>query len=314
MITRALRTRPWTWLVGRLRWSGPLLTAHGEPEHARAMARGAVYLYTSGGLLVFLVLALPRPEAHAAGPIAALGAAGLLGAIANVLVFDRLLIAGFHVAGWIGAALVALAVTLAGEAGAAYAFVFVWIVLYAFFFYRLHIGVESELGVETTLTVHLPLAAGRVAPAEAPAERQAEARRELVLLVEDDELVRSLVGQALVGHGYEVAAASGGAEALELFHASAEPPALVVTDIVMPGINGAELARALRERRPGLPVLFTSGYAKQLIDERDLHDGTAFLPKPFSIADVSAAVRSLLAGGRRREGAGEVLARAGGAF
>jgi two-component system cell cycle sensor histidine kinase/response regulator CckA len=686
------------WLIHRLRWSGPLLTAPGDPEHARAMARGAVYLYASGSLLVLLMLALPRPEGHPADAIAALCAAGLLGAIAHLLLFDRLPLLGFQSSGAIGALLVAAAVVLAGDAGAAYTFIFVWIVLYAFFFYGLagaalqllvvgaaatfavgrsqgwdaaplhavgivgilavagslvlfvkrrlrrlvdslsdseqryrelvehmplttyvdrvdgrdsdvytspqiqtllgyppqaweskpgllarvlhpedrervlaerahvhatgeplrteyraiaadgrvvwlgeqavvvrgrdgtpsylqgflvdvtsrrelegkllqsqrmeavgrlaggiahdfnniltavagyaelaelrsadageavlhplrqarsavgratsltsqllafskrqvlrlepldlnaavtdvselvrrlipasiavdvelaerdlvvradrgqleqvlvnlcvnardamtdggklaietrpvdlngaaaalgvergsyaridvtdtgmgmseavrrqvfepffttkddgtglglataygivsqmsgHIAVDSTPGAGTTVTVHLPLSPDRPQAETPRVAAPAPGGREVVLVVEDDDTVRSLLAEALEGRGYAVQLAAGGTEALELFNAAEQPPALVVTDVVMPGINGGQLARALRERRPGLPVLFTSGYAKQLIDERDLEERTAFLAKPFSIADVAASVRGLLDG------------------
>jgi CheY-like chemotaxis protein len=161
-----------------------------------------------------------------------------------------------------------------------------------------HLHVQSEPGRGATFTICLP----RLAPAEAEeaAEPAAAAApqaggTEALLVVEDDALVRGVTVRVLRAAGYRVEAAAGGAEALELAERAPARPGLVVTDVVMPGLGGKEVAEALRARWPGLRVLFMSGYTREAIGPRELSEpGTAFLAKPFTPEGLLQQVRTLL--------------------
>ena len=118
---------------------------------------------------------------------------------------------------------------------------------------------------------------------------------EQVLLVEDEEIVRSLTSRALREYGYTVLEARGGEEALAIFEDEEDGIDLVVTDVAMPGMGGRELAQRLRERSPELPILFISGYTGDDVVERGLlAAGAPFLSKPFAPEALAAAVRRLL--------------------
>jgi len=142
-----------------------------------------------------------------------------------------------------------------------------------------HVSVSSEPGRGTTFRIHLP----RVEPA--PVERrppveavQAPAGEESVLLVEDDEAVRRLARDVLRLRGYAVTEARDGEEAVRIAEGWAEPLDLLITDLVMPGISGRELAARLVSRWPGLRVLFISGYTDDAIFRYGaLRPGHAFL-------------------------------------
>lgn len=113
-------------------------------------------------------------------------------------------------------------------------------------------------------------------------------------MVEDEEAVRKVVVRALRAMGYEVTGASSGAAAIASLE-DASPPALLVTDVVMPDLDGVSLAEKLAARVPGLKVLFTSGYIDERITRRGLdRRGAAFLQKPFSPDTLTARVRELL--------------------
>ncbi|MFT3915237.1 MAG: PAS domain S-box protein [Anaeromyxobacteraceae bacterium] len=158
-----------------------------------------------------------------------------------------------------------------------------------------HVHVRSEQGQGTTFEVCLPRARA-AAPVHPPAGTAGAARgTERVLLVEDDPGVRSVMRRSLQSAGYEVVALSLPAEALALSTEETARFRLLVTDVVMPGMDGRALARALRGRHPGLPVLYVSGYAPDRAGEASPggEDG-AFLPKPFTRADLLEKVRSLI--------------------
>ena len=112
-----------------------------------------------------------------------------------------------------------------------------------------------------------------------------------MLLVEDEPSVRNVAARVLTLAGYHVLQASDGAEALEVYDRAAERIALVITDVVMPRIGGPELATRLRAKRPGLKVLFTSGYTEDTLVVQDLDPAQAFLPEavPAGGADRSGA-------------------------
>ncbi len=160
-----------------------------------------------------------------------------------------------------------------------------------------HILVESEAGKGSTFTVLFPASAHReVAAGNGKALRsQGEIEKITLLIAEDEEPVRRFLKRFLESQGYTVLAAANGEAALELEAAFAEPIDLLVTDVVMPGMNGRELADRITRRRPGIRVLFVSGYT----DDALLHHGVldperAFLNKPFASGDLLDKIRSVL--------------------
>jgi two-component system cell cycle sensor histidine kinase/response regulator CckA len=115
-----------------------------------------------------------------------------------------------------------------------------------------------------------------------------------VLLVEDEPMVRSVAERALTRHGYKVVTADNGEQALELLGGPDEI-ALLISDVVMPIMDGPTMVREARKTHPNLKILFMSGYAEeQLRNSIDL-DGVAFLPKPFSVQELAEAARRVLA-------------------
>ncbi len=157
------------------------------------------------------------------------------------------------------------------------------------------IRVESTPGRGTRFTVHLP----RVErPAEPPQEAGAvgpvTGGTGTILLVEDETEVRALVRDVLVRTGYRVIAAASGQEGLRVAEASETPIDLLLTDVVMPGMSGPVLAERLVAARPGLKVLFMSGYSEEAL----LRDGVSvLLPKPVTPAALTTKVREVLAAG-----------------
>jgi signal transduction histidine kinase/CheY-like chemotaxis protein len=116
---------------------------------------------------------------------------------------------------------------------------------------------------------------------------------ETILLVEDEDAVRRLVAQSLESFGYRVISAATPSHALAA--AELDSFELLVTDVVMPEMNGRELAELLAETRPGLPVLYTSGYASHvLLEDGVLKETTSFLQKPFALDDLARKVREVL--------------------
>jgi two-component system cell cycle sensor histidine kinase/response regulator CckA len=121
----------------------------------------------------------------------------------------------------------------------------------------------------------------------------------IVLLVDDEQPVREVQRRALELDGYVVKEAGSGLEGIEAIR----PPAqidLVVADLEMPGLGGAEMVRQIRMIRPDLPVLYVTGYIDRLLDARSLWEREAFLDKPFSVAALREAVSLLLYGTVRR--------------
>jgi CheY-like chemotaxis protein len=115
-------------------------------------------------------------------------------------------------------------------------------------------------------------------------------RGETALVVEDADAVRVLTGRILYAAGYQVIPVENGTQALERLDAAD----VLVTDVVMPGMSGVELAAAARERRPGLPVVFVSGYTGNEVVAAEGDPATAFLGKPFDGDDLLRAVRATL--------------------
>ncbi|MCW5723928.1 MAG: PAS domain S-box protein [Maricaulaceae bacterium] len=161
--------------------------------------------------------------------------------------------------------------------------------------------IDSTLGQGTTVALWLP-AADAAAPAArsgGPAAGDLRGGGEKVLMVEDDDLVREHVAGELENLGYAVLAARNGREALDMLRAGAAVD-LLFTDVVMPGgMNGVQLADAARALRPGLPVMFTSGYAADALthDER-AQPALLVLKKPYRRQDLAAMLRQALGGAR----------------
>jgi PAS domain S-box-containing protein len=154
----------------------------------------------------------------------------------------------------------------------------------------------SEPGAGTIVAAHLPQVAAS-APDEAPSPQRAVLERgsETILLVEDDAGVRSFTQRVLLMLGYQVIAARSGTEALALLDAHHGAVDLLVTDVVMPGMNGRQLAEAVVARHPTVHVLFVSGYTDDAIVRRGvLQDEVSFLAKPFSAVALASKLRALL--------------------
>jgi PAS domain S-box-containing protein len=165
---------------------------------------------------------------------------------------------------------------------------------------RGYIDVQSEPGDSTTFRIYLPAATAPGASSPRPAESVATRTPgggETVLVVEDDAAVRAIARRILERYGYRVEAAASGEEALLLLTMHDLRPDLVLTDVVMPGMTGAELYREIAPLHPGLRVLFTSGYAADALDRYGIEeiDGL-FIEKPYSPDELAKKVREALAG------------------
>jgi PAS domain S-box-containing protein len=159
-----------------------------------------------------------------------------------------------------------------------------------------YVFVQSEPGAGTTFHVYLP----RV---EDPAEQMVPAKSnqkdaggcETVLLVEDEDSVRELVQITLAARGYKVLEADNGEHGLSIAETFKEHIDILITDVVMPGIGGRELAKKLLALRPGISVLFLSGYTEDaVITHGALSPGTAFLQKPFTLQNLAKKVHEVL--------------------
>ena len=161
-----------------------------------------------------------------------------------------------------------------------------------------YIWVYSELGQGTTFKIYLPRMDQDVADASAePVLRPASTGQEIVLVVEDEGMLRELFCEFLRESGYTVLAAGTGEEAVEISSRHQGPIHLLLTDAVMPGIRGRELAHSLEQRRPDMKVLFVSGYTDDSVLRGGLvQPGTAFLQKPFSRGALTRKVRAVLDG------------------
>ncbi len=157
------------------------------------------------------------------------------------------------------------------------------------------VDLYSEPQHGTSVKVFLPRA-GDVALEPKPGSATVEAAggMETILVVEDEDAVRRLVRATLERRGYRVLVASGGPEALQIAR-SAEPIDLLITDLVMPQMSGLEVADRIRKDRPGIRVLFMSGYTDRSLQKTEaLPDNTEFLQKPFTPAALASRVRIVL--------------------
>jgi PAS domain S-box-containing protein len=161
--------------------------------------------------------------------------------------------------------------------------------------------VESEPGLGSTFSVYLPSVDE---PADTPITETSKASvrshalgTETILVAEDEEDVRTVINEMLRKQGYRVLTASGGHQALELARKLEGRLHLLISDIMMPGMGGRELAEHVRRSRPGLKVLYVSGYTDGAIaNEEELEPETDFLHKPFTPDQLAAKVRQVLEG------------------
>jgi signal transduction histidine kinase/ActR/RegA family two-component response regulator len=160
-----------------------------------------------------------------------------------------------------------------------------------------YIGVMSTPGKGTSIELLLPRAPTmRDLKPQTPPTQQTDSGsrgRETVLVAEDEDAVREFAVESLQRHGYQVIAAPSGEEALKVAGTHDGTIHLLLTDVVMPGMNGPELAKRLRALRPGLRVVLMSGYAADVVTADDLKDA-ALVAKPFSPASLTRAVRNAL--------------------
>jgi signal transduction histidine kinase len=158
-----------------------------------------------------------------------------------------------------------------------------------------HIWLYSEPGIGTTFKLYFPTGVGAELPTEEPIEQGPLEGTETILVVEDAELVRDLVTTVLESFGYTVHAATNGVEALEVAERLGYEIDLVFSDVVMPGMNGRELAERLAERKPEIRLLFSSGYPDDTIMRQGIATARfAFIQKPYVSIELVQRVRSVL--------------------
>jgi PAS domain S-box-containing protein len=160
--------------------------------------------------------------------------------------------------------------------------------------------IDSAPGRGTTVSLYLP-ATAELLPGRTPQAAPAASAGHTILLAEDEDGVREVVTRILTRDGYRVLAAANGQEALEIARRHDGPIDGVLSDVVMPHLNGPELAAALRTVLPGVPVLYMSGFAGPLMtDQGLLEPGVTVVGKPFTRAELLAAVHDRLAGDHSR--------------
>ena len=158
------------------------------------------------------------------------------------------------------------------------------------------IDVSSDVGKGSRFRIYLPRIEGTDEPAPAaPSVAVQLSGSETVLVVEDQEEVRSFVVKALASHGYRVLQAAEGNQALTLAERHSGAIDVLLTDVVLPGMNGRELADRFRIGRPGTKVIYTSGYTQDLIAHRGvLYDDISYIPKPYTADQIAAKVREAM--------------------
>jgi len=153
---------------------------------------------------------------------------------------------------------------------------------------------DSKLGEGARFVIYLPVyreaaGAGRVRRSEKTKKDELWGSG-TVLLVEDEPMVRNVAERALTRHGYTVITADNGEEALEIV-AKGEPIDLLISDVVMPGMDGPTVVREARKSRPELKILFMSGYAEEQLRKSIDIENVNFLAKPFSVTELAEAAR-----------------------
>jgi len=155
---------------------------------------------------------------------------------------------------------------------------------------------ESKLGEGTSFVIYLPTHQAEAAVPVAPVKKVKQGElwgSGTILLVEDEDMVRAVAERALTRHGYTVLTAANGEEALEVLGSGAAID-LLISDVVMPLMDGPTMVRQARKTWPDLPILFMSGYAEEQLRKSIDLDRVAFLPKPFSVQQLAEAAIAAL--------------------
>ena len=158
------------------------------------------------------------------------------------------------------------------------------------------VTVDSAPGQGATFSIYLPQASGALESAGEP-ERQAEmvSGSETILLVEDDQVLRTFVRDLLMERGYDVVKAANAEEALRWAERYQGPIHLLLTDVIMPGLNGRQLAERIGTLRPDTKILFMSGYTGDIVIRYGLQEmGAEFIQKPFEPESLERKVRAML--------------------
>jgi two-component system cell cycle sensor histidine kinase/response regulator CckA len=158
-----------------------------------------------------------------------------------------------------------------------------------------YIFAESEPGAGASFVIYLPIHIASASDKQEVTIKSAPPKREswgtgTILLVEDEDMVRAVAERSLTRQGYTVLTASDGELGLEILE-SDQVVDLLLSDVVMPNMDGPTMVKAARRVRPELPVLFMSGYAEEQLRKSIDIANVSFLPKPFSVAQLSEAVR-----------------------
>ncbi len=160
-----------------------------------------------------------------------------------------------------------------------------------------HISVQSQAGKGTAFRILWPARTEAPARPSAPSVSVRTAMRggHRILLVEDETMVRRAICRLLKFEGYQVFEAAGGRQAMDLWERMPNSPELLLTDVVMPGMSGGQLAEWARIRQPGLAVLFMSGYSEEILSHRILlNRNTDFIEKPFADDQLLEKIRAVL--------------------
>jgi two-component system cell cycle sensor histidine kinase/response regulator CckA len=155
-------------------------------------------------------------------------------------------------------------------------------------------AIRSEVGRGTTVDLFFPAVPAGECVAAGEAEVKTEGGTETILFVEDNAMVHQLTRKLLTGAGYTVLAARDGLEAIELITGAADAIDLALLDLVMPRLGGEAVCRALRERRPEVPVIFASGHGADAIGDPDLARTAATLGKPYTREELLGTIRRVL--------------------
>jgi CheY-like chemotaxis protein len=159
---------------------------------------------------------------------------------------------------------------------------------------RGHLRLFSEPGEGTTVRLYLPRALHNAIELDAAAVKSPRGQGEAILIVEDDAIVRSIISDALRDLGYAILAASDAREAIPILRSNRRID-LLISDVVLPHINGRKLAETARGLRPNLKVLFVSGYAENATSRGDFLDpGMEMLTKPFALDALGAKIRAMI--------------------
>jgi two-component system, cell cycle sensor histidine kinase and response regulator CckA len=158
-----------------------------------------------------------------------------------------------------------------------------------------NIRIYSEPGLGTSITILLPVTEQAPDSAGLQASAVGDGGDERVLVVEDEDAMREVTRRILTRHGYQVTVAASGPEAISAVQSGPEPVDILVTDVVMPGMQGREVAERITEMQPGIRVLFMSGYTQGLLSAQGvLAEGINLIEKPFTEASLVNKVRAVL--------------------